>query len=70
MNTPVNGVETADTFVGELAGVGGTPSPAGASFGEEDEEASSLVVNIFSHNAIKHPTGERLEIILDCLLLV
>ena len=66
LNAPANGAETATPFIGELAGVGGTPS---TSFPEEEEELV-LLEDIFSHNAIKRDTGERLETILECLLLV
>ena len=76
MNAPANGAVTATPFIGELAGVGGTSS---TSFPEEededededeDEEELVLLEDIFSHNAIKRATGERLETILECLLLV
>ena len=69
LNAPANGAETATPFIGELAGVGGTPS---TSFPEEEKEEEELVLleDIFSHNAIKRDTGERLETILECLLLV
>ena len=68
LNAPANGAVAATPFIGELAGVGGTFS---TSFPEEEEkEEMVLLEDIFSHNAIKRATGERLETILECLLLV
>ena len=66
LNTPANGAETATPFIGELAGVGGTPS---TSVPEEKEEELVLFEDIFSHNSIRSATGERLETSLECLLL-
>jgi hypothetical protein len=69
-NIPVNEILVeAGSFVeipsvGELAGVGGTPS---TSVGDE-EEASSR--EIFPHNAFNRATGERLELNLECLFMV